>query len=75
MTAKEWIIYILENELEDEPIFKDGKLLGFISVGEAAVKFDVGMATINFWISNGYLNSVRIGDHVFIPATAERPNV
>ena len=41
MTGRDLIIYILENGLEDEPVFKDGKFIGFITTGEAAVQCNV----------------------------------
>lgn len=75
LTAKEWIVYILQNELEDEPLFKDGKLLGFMTIGEAAAKFDVGMATVWVWINNKDIPSMTIGNQIFIPANTERPSV
>ena len=31
MTGRELIVYILENGLENEPIFKNGKPIGFIT--------------------------------------------
>ena len=39
MTGRDLIIYILENNLENEPVYKDGRLLGFLTVTEAAVEF------------------------------------
>lgn len=71
-TGRDWIIYILANGLENEPIFKDGKLLGFMTEYEAAVKFNVGPATIRVWVTEGYLPSIRIGNMYYIPANAER---
>lgn len=75
LTAKEWMVYILQNELEDEPLFKDGKPLGFLTISEAAAKFDVGAATVCVWIKDYGLPAISIGNQVFIPANAERPNV
>lgn len=67
MTGRELIIYILQNNLEDEPIFKDGKLIGFMTVGETAEKFDVGAATILTWLNLGYMDCVVLGDMIYIP--------
>lgn len=67
MTGRELIIYILQNNLEDEPIFKDGKLTGFMTVGETAEKFDVGAATILTWLNLGYMDCVVLGDMIYIP--------
>lgn len=49
MTGRDLIIYILENNLENEPIFKDGKCPGCITISEAALKFSVGEETIRAW--------------------------
>ena len=43
MTGRELIIYILENDLENEPVFQDDKLIGFLNEREAAVKLNVGI--------------------------------
>ena len=70
MKGRDLIIYILDNHLEDEPIFQDGTFVGFISEGEAAVKFGVGVATIRVWVNNDMLPGVRIGEQIYIPANA-----
>ena len=70
MTGRELIIYILTNGLEDEPIYEDGRILGFITAAEAAEKFNVGLATIKVWVNEGTLNGIRIGDELYIPANA-----
>lgn len=46
MTGRDLIIYILENSLEDEPVFKDGKFIGFITDAEAAVRLKTGISTL-----------------------------
>ena len=71
MTGRELIIYILSNGLEDEPIYEDGKILGFITASEAAEKFNVGLATIKVWINEGTLDGIRIGEELYIPANAD----
>lgn len=71
MTGRELIIYILSNGLEDEPIYEDGKILGFITATEAAEKFNVGLATIKVWINEGTLDGIRIGEELYIPANAD----
>ena len=68
MTGRELILYILENHLEDEPVFKDNKLLGYITVTEAAEKMNVGVATILTWLNLGQLKGVTIGNMIYIPA-------
>jgi excisionase family DNA binding protein len=67
MTGREFILYILENGLEDEPIFKDGKFIGFLTIGEVAAQMDVGIATVATWIAQGRLEYVRIGGMIYIP--------
>ena len=71
MTGRDLIIYILQNGLEDEPVYKDGKVIGFISEVEAAIKFGVTTATIRVWVSMGMLDGVIIGNSVYIPTNAE----
>lgn len=71
MTGRELIIYILANGLEDEPIYEDGKILGFITATEAAEKFNVGLTTIKVWINEGMLDGIRIGEELYIPANAD----
>ena len=73
MTGKELILYILANDLENEPVFKDGKLLGFVTAGEAAAKMNVGTATVFAWIHQGWLDCIVIGNAVYIPANFKSP--
>ena len=74
MTGRELIIYILENNLEEEPIFEDGRFIGFMTVEEAAERMDVGVATIIAWIALGKLDHLLIGTKFYIPATSVSPN-
>ena len=68
MTGRELIIYILENGLEDEEVFKDGKILGYCTVEQAAVRMSCGTATILTWIDIGLLdNCILINDNYLIP--------
>lgn len=68
MTGRDLIIYILSNNLEDKDIFEDGKLIGFITVGEAAERMNVGVATVYVWIRQKRILGLFIGDEVYIPA-------
>lgn len=70
MTGRELIVYILENGLENQPIFDDGRFIGFITADEAAIQFNVGLATIKKWINDGLLEGIRIGEQIYIPANA-----
>lgn len=67
MTCREWMAYILLEGLEDEPLFKDGKLAGFMTVEEYAVKNRVGIATVNVWVKLNKLDHIKIGDTIYIP--------
>jgi len=60
MTGRELIIYILENNLEDT------KLLGLLTVEEAAVKYGVGPATVKGWYEIGLVKGIKVGDKLFI---------
>lgn len=75
MTGRELIIYILENNLEDVSIIENGKFVGFMTVEEAAEKFDVGTSTVIAWITRGLLKSVTIYDNVYIPSNAADPKL
>jgi hypothetical protein len=65
MTGKELILYILQNNLEDTVVIKDGVFIGFMTEEEAAVKFEVGVATIRAWYSCGVLKGTQIGDSLY----------
>lgn len=73
MTGRDWIIYILLNGLEDEPMYKDGHLLGFMNPVEAAIKFNVGEATIRTWIKLKRLDAININNVYYIPVNAKCP--
>lgn len=66
MTGRELIIFILQHKLEDEPVFKDGRLLGFKTIEETATKLGTGVATVRAWVERGMLYSVRINDVIYI---------
>ena len=74
MTGRDLIVYILQNHLEDEPIFKNGTFIGFLTVEEAAVKADVGVATICAWAFLGKIPYVNVGTHLYIPYNFEKPS-
>ena len=75
MTGRDLIIYILENGLEDEPVFNDGKIIGFMTVGEFAAKMDVGVSTVVVWIFQGRLPCMKVGGMYFVPADFELEEV
>ena len=66
MTGRELILYILENHLEDEPVFKDGTFVGFVPVSEAAANMGVGPATILALTSQDKLDYIVVGGKHYI---------
>lgn len=73
MTGRELIVYILENGLEDDLVYEDGRFIGFMTAAEAAVKMDVGVATIWVWVAQGKLFGLLIGGTMYVPVNAEKP--
>jgi hypothetical protein len=65
MTGRELILYILENNLENEEVLQNGIFVGFMSEEEAAIKFEVGVETIKAWYALGMIDGVKIGDSIF----------
>ena len=66
MTGRELIIYILQHNLEDEEIFKDGIFIGFANEEEAAVKFNCGIATIRTGVMLGLIPGFMIGEKAYV---------
>lgn len=75
MTGRDLILYILMNNLEDEPVFEDGKFIGFVTDVEAVEKLGVGTATIRVWIDQGLFDGVRINDNFYIRSDFKPPEV
>lgn len=73
MTGKELIIYILECDLVNKEVFKNGVFIGFINEYEAASRFNVGIETIRAWFLIGKLKGVSIGDHIYFLNNIEDP--
>ena len=65
MIGRDLIIYIMQNNLEDEVVLKDGFFVGFMDEKEAATKFDVGVWTIRVWYSVGMLNGIQVGEKLY----------
>ena len=74
MTGKELIRYIIDNDLEQDQVFQNGKFIGFITREEAAQKFNVGVATISVWYQFGAIDGFVLGDRLFIAANSI-PNI
>ena len=73
MTGKELILYILQNNLENEVVIKDGVFVWLMNEEEAAAKFGVGVATIKAWYIYGMLSGTKIGDHLYFWRNANDP--
>ena len=80
MTGRDIIVYILTHNLEDVDMIafvydgeEDDRLVDFISEEEAAVKFDVGVATVRAWADMKLIEAVRINGTIFVSEDAERP--
>ena len=71
MTGKDLIIYILQNNLEDEVVLKEGFFVGFMDENEAAVKFNVGVLTIWAWYSIGVLDGIQVGEKLYFMKNAQ----
>lgn len=63
MTGRELIMLILEYHLEDIEFSPSG----YMTIEEAAVERNVGIATINSCIENGIISAIKIGDKYYIP--------
>ena len=73
MTGRDLILYILQNGLEDQPVFENGKLIGFKTVSEVAEELSVGNATVITWCKLGMIPYVQIGANYMIPGNYESP--
>lgn len=67
MTGRDLIVYILENHLEDKPIFENGNFIGFITLEEAAVKMGVGTATVKALVDLKLIKGVYANSALYIP--------
>ena len=67
MTGRELIVYILQHGLEDEPVIKDDQIAGYISIEDFAKRGIVGIETVKAWIKLEMLDSVQIGNKIFVP--------
>jgi hypothetical protein len=65
MTGKDLVLYILQNDLENEVVIKDGIFVWLMTEEEAAVKFNVGVATVRAWYVCGMLKGTQIRDRLY----------
>ena len=75
MTGKELILYILQNNLEDTVVLNGGVFIGFMTEEEAAVKFDVGVATIRAWYYCDMMKGTQIGDSLYFLKDVADPRI
>lgn len=73
MTGRELMLYILEHNLEDEVVIKDGVFIWLMTEEEAAVKFDTGIETVRAWYICGMLSGTKIGDRLYFLRNASDP--
>lgn len=73
MTGKDLIIYILENDLENEDLFSHNFAPLFISAEKAAVKWNCGTATVKAMIEIGKVKGAKIGNEYFVLALQPNP--
>lgn len=73
MTGKELIMYILENDLENEIVIQDGIFIGMMTEEEVAVKFNVGISTVRVWYMCGQLSGTKIGDRLYFLRNVKDP--
>ena len=69
MTGRDLILYILANNLENEPVFKNGKFVGFDTEESFAAKHNVGIETVRVQILMGGIDCFRSGNKIYIPIT------
>lgn len=73
MTGRDLITYILNNHLEDVDLFDGLAFLGFPSVNDVAVIYNVGPATVRTWIALGYLKAIVFnGCEYIVPSSIEK---
>ena len=66
MTGRDLIIFILDRHLEDAVLFEDGKIPGYLTVEEAAIKMSTGVETVKALYKRGFLKGFTLGDTIFI---------
>lgn len=75
MTGRELIIYILQNNLEDKPVFEDGQFLGFLTVEQVAVKLGFGVETIKTWAELDWIECFEFNGELYFPANITTPEL
>ena len=73
MTGKELVLYILQNDLENEIVIKDGIFIWLMDEGETAARFNVGISTVRAWYICGMLSGTKIGDRLYFLRNVNDP--
>lgn len=61
MTGKEVLLYILQNDLENEIVIKDGVFIELANEEKVAARFNVGAATVKVWRKYGVFRNNKNG--------------
>lgn len=67
MTGRELIIYILQNNLEDEVVIDTE------SAEEVALRYGVGISTVKAWYEMGQINGIKVNDTLHLFRTPRIP--
>ena len=67
MTCKDLVIYIVNNDLLDKPVFDGETFVGFITESDATEELKVGLASLNVLIDIYDIECINVGDTRFIP--------
>lgn len=73
MTGKDFILYILQNDLEDKEFCEDGVLNWFLTAEQLANDLDVGVETVKAWYRLCMIDGVVIGGSVYFYKGTKRP--
>ena len=73
MTGRDLIVFIMENRLEDEVIFENGDIPGFMTIDQAAEKWNVWTATVETFVKLKMVPYFTIGNAVYIPSDLDSP--
>lgn len=73
MTGRDLIVYILQHNLENEEVLKDGIFLNFMTVDQFAAQCNVGPATVLFWYGHGWIDGLKLGDTLYFTSDVQDP--
>lgn len=75
VTGRDLIVYILENRLEDKPIFENNTFIGFVLAEEVAVSLGVGVETVKTMHKLGFIDGVEINGELLIFANEKASKI